>query len=64
MATSEVMTVTELAKMLRVNKNTVYREIEAGRVPGVLRVGRTIRISRAAVVKWLGQDPVSRGEVQ
>lgn len=64
MATSEVMTVTELARLLRVNKNTLYREIDAGHVPGILRVGRTIRISRTAVLKWLGQDPVSRGEVE
>jgi excisionase family DNA binding protein len=64
MSTSDVMTVAELAKMLRVNENTVYREIAAGHVPGVLRLGRTIRISRTAVLRWLGQDPVSCGEAQ
>lgn len=50
---SLVMTPEELADMLRVNRKTAYAAIARGDVPGVRRVGRAIRISRAAVLDWL-----------
>ena len=54
----------ELADLLRVERKTVYSAIRRGEIPGVQRVGRTIRIGRAAVVSWLnsGQGCVSRSK--
>ncbi len=52
-ATSAVMTVVELAGLLRVNRKSAYAAVARGEVPGVVRVGHRIRISRAAVEKWL-----------
>ena len=57
-----IMTVDELASLLRVNRKTAYDAIGEGRIPGARRVGRAIRISRDAVLQWLhGQvrDPRS-----
>lgn len=55
-----IMTVDELAFLLRVNRKTVYDAIAANEIPGVRRVGKTIRISRDVVVNWLqGEGRVS-----
>lgn len=58
----DVATVPEIASLLRVAAKTVYGMVERGELPGARRVGRTIRISRAAVLRWLseGQGRVSR----
>jgi excisionase family DNA binding protein len=48
-----VLTVDELAALLRVERKTVYAAITRGDIPGVRRVGRSIRISRDAVLDWL-----------
>jgi len=57
-----VLTVHELAALLRVDRKTVYNLITTGDLPGVRRLGKTIRISRDAVLRWLseGQGRVSR----
>ena len=58
----EILTVDELAVLLRVERKTVYAAIARGEIPGVRRVGRVVRISRSAVLAWLrdGQGRVSR----
>lgn len=45
--------VPEVADILRCDKSTVYRLIEAGRLD-VVRLGRSIRITQAAINKFLG----------
>ena len=55
-----VMTVDEVASMLRLNRKTVYEMISKGQIPGVVRTGRKIRISRQAVLNWI--DGQSRHE--
>jgi len=56
-----LLTVDELAAILRVNRDTAYKAVAAGEVPGARRIGRTIRICRDAVVRWLrGEDRVPR----
>jgi len=57
-----VLTADELAALLRVDRKTVYGLITRGDIPGVRRLGKTIRISRDAVLRWLseGQGRVSR----
>ena len=58
-----VLTVEELAKLLRVNRDTAYKAVAEGRIPGVRRVGRSIRIGRDAVLDWLrGKDHVPRSK--
>ena len=46
------LTVDEAAEVLRVNRKSLYEAIQLDQVPGVVRVGRAIRISRAALVEF------------
>lgn len=58
------MTVAESATLLRVNEKTIYNAVNRGDLPHQ-RVGRNIRLSRAALVAWLSQGqgrvPRSKG---
>jgi excisionase family DNA binding protein len=57
-----ILTVDELATLLRVERKTAYAAIARGDIPGIRRVGRAIRVSRDAVLEWFaqGQGRVSR----
>ena len=48
-----VLTIDEVAELLRVDRKTVYSMAKRGRQPGCRRVGRCIRVSRDAVLSWL-----------
>lgn len=50
------LTVDEAARVLRVNRKTLYDAVRDGRVPGVIRMGRSIRIGRDALLGWLRGD--------
>jgi excisionase family DNA binding protein len=41
---------------MRVNRKTLYEALNAGEVPGVIRVGRTVRLCRDAVLEWVRGD--------
>ncbi len=63
---TDVLTVEELARYLRVDPQTVYRRFRKGDIPGV-RIGRAIRFPRAVVEAWLraaawGWGPAERTE--
>jgi len=47
----EFLTVDEAAGLLRVNRKTLYESIRLGQVPGVVRIGKALRIRRAALVE-------------
>jgi len=47
-----VLTVPEAARILRIGPNQLYNAIGRGEVPH-RRVGRSIRLSRAAILRWL-----------
>ena len=55
-----VLTVEEVARLLRISRGAAYQAARRGELPGVRRVGRTLRVSRDAVLTWLGQGCVSR----
>ncbi|MBK8999624.1 MAG: helix-turn-helix domain-containing protein [Myxococcales bacterium] len=57
-----VLTVDELAALLRVNRKTAYAAIKAGEIPGVRHIGGVIRAHRDTVLAWLqeGQARVPR----
>lgn len=48
-----VLTVTEAARMLRVNRKSIYRAVSRGEIRGVRRFGRAIRISKSALLDWM-----------
>lgn len=49
----EVLTATEVADLLRVNRKTLYEAVQRDEVPGVVRVGRVLRFHRDAVLAWI-----------
>ena len=48
-----ILTVEEVATYLRINRDTAYKAVATGEIPGAHRIGRTIRISRDAMLEWL-----------
>ncbi|RKH50425.1 DNA-binding protein [Corallococcus interemptor] len=48
----EFLTVDEAAALLRVNRKTLYELIRLTQLPGVLHIGRSIRIRRDALLAW------------
>lgn len=50
----EVLTVDEAAKLLRVDRKTVYTAVQRGKLPGARKLGRTIRVHRQTLLDWLG----------
>jgi len=51
---NDVVTVCELAKMLKIGRNTAYELVRAGVIPS-FRIGRQIRVSKQAVVEYLSR---------
>ena len=52
----ELLTVDEVAKLLRISSISVRRYVAAGSLPAV-RVGRSVRIDKAAVEQFATQVP-------
>src|SRR4051794_4342875 len=51
---NDVLTVRDLAGLLRIGRNAAYAAIHSNTIPGVVHLGRrTIRISRSAVEQWM-----------
>jgi excisionase family DNA binding protein len=48
----EFLTAEEAAELLRVNRKTLYEAIRLEQVPGVVRIGKALRIRRAALLEW------------
>lgn len=54
-----VLTVSEVAEILRVGRNLVYRMVERGEIPAI-RVGRKIRVPKTALDRYLDGVDESR----
>jgi excisionase family DNA binding protein len=50
-----ILTVDEVAELLRLDRKSIYAAIRRGEIPGVRRIGRTVRLHRATVLEWLAQ---------
>lgn len=48
-----LLTVPELATVLRVGRNTAYRLIDDGTIPAI-KIGRQIRVYREDVIRYVG----------
>jgi excisionase family DNA binding protein len=62
LALPQVLTVEEVADLMRVDRKTAYSAIAGGGIPGVRRIGRCIRVSRDELLRWLsaGQGDMRR----
>jgi len=45
----------EVAQMLNVSKSKAYLLMVSGEVPGVMRLGRCLRVHRPTLEKWLAE---------
>ena len=51
----EIMTIDDLAAYLKISKSTLYKLVQAGRLPGQ-KVGKRWRFHKAVVDEWLGNS--------
>ena len=54
----EILTADEIAKLLRVDRKTVYEAVQRGELPH-RRLGRRLLFERGAVLGWLRQADVT-----
>jgi len=54
----DVVTVNELAKMLKIGRNTAYELVRAGNVPSI-KIGRQIRIPKTGIISYLTEKETS-----
>jgi len=61
----DILTVDEAAVLLRVNRKTLYEVIRLSRPRWAMRLGRTIRVSRTALLEtFRGNRSAALGESQ
>jgi len=58
-AESVLMTVSEVADVLRTSQKAIYAMIERGQLPGVRRIGRRVLVRRADLLHWLDHNCAS-----
>lgn len=58
---AEILNVEDVAKILRVSKRTVQREVELGRLKA-FKVGRALRFKQEAVEEYMNSQEVKPGE--
>ena len=52
---AEILTASEVAELLRVNRKTIYKAAQRNEIPH-RRLGRRLVFERGAVLAWLRQD--------
>lgn len=57
----DLLTVNEVAESLRVSRHTIFSLIKEGKLPA-LRVGRQFRITKADLMKAIGNTPQTTEE--
>ena len=43
----------EVAELLDVSRSKVFAMMASGELPGVVRIGRSVRVSRASLERWV-----------
>ena len=58
-----LLTVREAAALLRISRNLAYELVARGEMPAI-RLGRVIRVPRAALEEWLRAEPADATRAQ
>lgn len=53
-AEAEFLSIDEAAVLLRINRHTLYEAVKRGEVPGIVKIGRILRIRRSALLECGG----------
>lgn len=58
---SELLTVEEAAKLLRIGRSRAYAMAASGEMPGLIRVGRSLRVVRRRLLAWIEDQAGPQG---
>jgi excisionase family DNA binding protein len=61
--TKEILTAEDLARYLGFNRNWIYRQAEAGEIPGV-KLGKSWRFKRSVIDRWLEERILSKPKAE
>lgn len=53
----QVLDARDLAALLGESRDMVYKRLRRGSIPGILRLGRSVRVSRPVFERWLESSP-------
>ena len=56
-----LLTVQDLALLLKTSSSGVYSRVARGQIPGALRIGRSIRFDPRVIAQWLSANKASAG---
>jgi predicted DNA-binding transcriptional regulator AlpA len=56
-----LLTVRDLAVLLATSSSGVYSRVARGQIPGVLRIGRSLRFDPRVIAQWLSANKASAG---
>ena len=54
-----LLTLTEVAALLRTSKKAIYAMVERGQLPGIVRIGRRVLIREDDLLDWPGQKSLT-----
>jgi len=61
-ASPTLLTVSEVAGILRTTAKAVYTMVGRGQLPGLVRIGRRVLIRKQALLNWLDHNCASSSE--
>jgi excisionase family DNA binding protein len=50
---AQLLTVKELAKILKMSERTIWRRLSTGKLPREIRSGKLVRWNEAEIVRWI-----------
>jgi excisionase family DNA binding protein len=59
-----LLTIDEVAEILRTSRKAIYGLIERHQLPGVVYIGRRVLVRRTTLLEWLREKEVSSPEAQ
>jgi len=54
-----LLTVDEAAELLRTTRKAIYAMVKRGRLPGAVRLGRRVLLSRARLLEFIKENSVA-----
>lgn len=55
----DLLTVADLAQVLRIGRNSAYRLVRSGEIPSI-RIGRAYRVPKAALIDYIQRQVAHR----
>ncbi|MBA3779737.1 MAG: helix-turn-helix domain-containing protein [Chloroflexi bacterium] len=57
----QLLKIPEAAARLRISRSRAYEMAQAGELPGLMRVGKLLRVSARRLDEWVDQASAGRG---